>query len=654
VATAELHTALADLEAQLAMGQPGQVRLGEDGELIIPPLTAEDVPSEAEALRGELSAMLPRVPLASVLVEIDARTGFTDHLVHAGGKVSRSPELKGNLIYAIIAEATNMDLAEMAASAGVSYDVLTWTAEWYFRPETLEPANSAMVGYHHRLPMASAFGTGTLASSDGQRFPVKGKSITARHLSRYFARGQGISAYTAVSDQHATLDTKVIAADAPEGPIVLDGILGNTDPPILEHATDTHGATLANFALFDLVGRQLSPRIRDLGKITLCRPGPRAEFEGRYPHAGALLSRRLNDQLVTARWDDLLRVAASVHGGHATAALVVGKLCSSTHRRHCDRVGHPRRHRLPAAADAHDTAARIDIAFEWPARMRIGLRHTPTDRVSAPLVVSVRVVADAPVTLVDHARAERPGLDQVERDVLGDRRQERRAATHDDRMAEHAQLVDEAQVDSRRGQAGTADRDILVGRVKSRSGLLGHRRLGEPGVALDAVERAAEDDLRDRAPDVGERGPRLVVAQRRIRLPHQHRLVKPAAQQIAPDFPYLRDVEPKLLLAGGRPPKPARTVSDEAVHRDAHRVDQHGFELIARGDGRLSRRSSPSSLTSCSPSRGCSATIGDRSRDENSSSWAVQAILGPLPAPHRDPGSGSLSGTSAERCPRSS
>lgn len=237
VATAELHTALADLEAQLAMGQPGQVRLGEDGELIIPPLTAEDVPSEAEALRDELSAMLPRVPLASVLVEIDARTGFTDHLVHAGGKVSRSPELKRNLIYVIIAEATNMDLAEMAASAGVSYDVLAWTAEWYFRPETLEPANSAMVRYHHRLPMASAFGTGTLASSDGQRFPVKGKSITARHLSRYFARGQGISAYTAVSDQHATLDTKVIAADAPEGHIVLDGILGNTDPPILRTYT---------------------------------------------------------------------------------------------------------------------------------------------------------------------------------------------------------------------------------------------------------------------------------------------------------------------------------------------------------------------------------------------------------------------------------
>ena len=55
---------------------------------------------------------------------------------------------------------------------------------------------------------------------------------------------------------------------------MLDGILGNqTDLLITEHATDTHGVTLANFALFDLVGLQLSPRIRDLGKITLYRTG---------------------------------------------------------------------------------------------------------------------------------------------------------------------------------------------------------------------------------------------------------------------------------------------------------------------------------------------------------------------------------------------
>lgn len=46
-------------------------------------------------------------------------------------------------------------------------------------------------------------------------------------MSRYFARGQGISTSTHVSDQHATFDTKVIVATAPEGHYVLDGLLGN-------------------------------------------------------------------------------------------------------------------------------------------------------------------------------------------------------------------------------------------------------------------------------------------------------------------------------------------------------------------------------------------------------------------------------------------
>ena len=214
----ELHAALGDLESLLARGGGvGDVRLGEDGELIIPALAAEAVPSEADALREEITAMLPRVPLASVLVEVDARTGFTDHLIHAGGKVNRPADLKRNLIYVIIAEATNMGLTAMAASCGVPYDVLAWTAEWYFRPETLQTANTAMVNYHHRLWLTKTFGSGTLSSSDGQRFPTKGRSITGRAMSRYFARGQGISTYTHVSDQHSTFDTKVIVATAPEG-----------------------------------------------------------------------------------------------------------------------------------------------------------------------------------------------------------------------------------------------------------------------------------------------------------------------------------------------------------------------------------------------------------------------------------------------------
>ncbi|MGH3515820.1 MAG: Tn3 family transposase [Haloechinothrix sp.] len=235
-----------------------------------------------------------------------------------------------NLFACLIAQACNIGLTAMADASGISYDTLAWTAEWYLREDTLRTANAAVVNYHHRLAMSRVWGAATLSSSDGQRFPTKGRSISARALSRYFV-DEGISTYTHVSDQHSTYGTQVIVATQSEATYVLDEILGNaTDLPISEHVTDTGGVTLVNFALFDLVGLQFSPRIRDLGKVTLYRIGSRRDVCARWPHAGPLLAAKANIGLIAEHWDDLLRVAASLKYGRATASLVVGKLCAST------------------------------------------------------------------------------------------------------------------------------------------------------------------------------------------------------------------------------------------------------------------------------------------------------------------------------------
>ncbi|MFB9626779.1 Tn3 family transposase [Nonomuraea helvata] len=103
-------------------------------------------------------------------------------------------------------------------------------------------------------------------------------------------------------------------------------LLGNaTDLPITEHATDTHGATLVNFGLFDLVGKALTPRIRDLGKITMLRVEAPGLTNARYPHAGPLLADRWNEDLISECYPDLLRMAGSLKFGEATASLIVGK-----------------------------------------------------------------------------------------------------------------------------------------------------------------------------------------------------------------------------------------------------------------------------------------------------------------------------------------
>lgn len=326
--TDEWLTAVGELEQMLAAGD-GPVRLDETGDLVISPLSAEDIPTEAIELKAELTEMLPFAPIVSVLIEMDKRTGYLDCFTHAGGKQTRSPELKRNLIAVLLAYSTNLGLTNMAAASGISYDILSWTAEWYVREETLRAANLAIIGYHQRLPLTTVFGTGTLSSSDGQRFPTRGKSVTARAVNHFFAE-EGLSTYTHVTDQHTTYGTKVIVTTRREAHYVLDEILGNaTDLPVTEHATDTHGVTLVNFALFDLLGMQLSPRIRDLGKITLYRPVPRAEADTLFPHAGALLTRKLNLDLIAEHYDDLLRLAGSLKFGHATASLLVGKLSAS-------------------------------------------------------------------------------------------------------------------------------------------------------------------------------------------------------------------------------------------------------------------------------------------------------------------------------------
>ena len=138
--------------------------------------------------------------------------------------------------------------------------------------------------------------------------------------------GQVLSTYTHVSDQWSTYGTKIIVPTAREAHYVLDEFLGNaTDLPITEHATDTHGATLINFALFDLVGKALTPRMRDLTRVTLVRDDTPTEIAKRYPHAGPLLGARWNEDLVADCWPDLLRMAGSLKYGQATASLIVGK-----------------------------------------------------------------------------------------------------------------------------------------------------------------------------------------------------------------------------------------------------------------------------------------------------------------------------------------
>jgi hypothetical protein len=280
------------------LASDGKVRM-ENGELVVSPLEAEERPPSAVSLEQQIDRQLPLVELTNLLVEVDRWTQFSKHFDHPSGSEPRNPEFLRYLYANLLTQGCNLSFTKMAQIAQLSYDRLIWYNNWYIREETLSPATTDLVNFHYHQPLTQHWGGGTLSSSDGQRFPVSGKVRIAEALPRYFGYGKGVVFYTWTSDQYSQYGTKVIPATIRDATYVLDEILDNeTELPIVEHTTDTAGYTEIVFALFDLLGMQFSPRIRDIADQHLYRLDPTKK----YPFFESQLKGQINWKLIERHW----------------------------------------------------------------------------------------------------------------------------------------------------------------------------------------------------------------------------------------------------------------------------------------------------------------------------------------------------------------
>lgn len=319
----QLQEGLTRLDEQLPHYQ--HVRL-EDGELVLSPLAAEEDTLQVEhPLTLAISKLLPPIQLGELLAEVDAWAGFSRELTHAGGAAARIPNLSTYQYATIVTQACNLTLSEMVNVSDLSYEQLLWCTNWYIREETLQAATNVLVDFQYQQQLSHIWGDGTFSSSDGQRFAVARETNKAAPLPRYFGYGRGLTVLTWTSDQHSQYGVRVTPPSIRESTYVLDAILDNeTVLNIREHTTDTGGYTDMIFALFDLLGMQFSPRLRDIGDRNLYR----FDRSSDYRRINSLLSRTLDVDLILDNWDDLLRVAASLKMGWVTASTFISKLQS--------------------------------------------------------------------------------------------------------------------------------------------------------------------------------------------------------------------------------------------------------------------------------------------------------------------------------------
>jgi TnpA family transposase len=313
---------------QQTVVQAEQVRLEADG-FVLTPLVAMPPDPHLEMLQKQMRQCLPWVELTQLLIEVDQWTQFSAPLVAAGLQKRTPNEARIYLYAVIIAQACNLSMAAMAKASGLSEDQLNWYTHWYLQEEALNAAITTMVNFQYRQPLSQYWGSGTLSSSDGQRFPVAVKHRQAQALPRYFGYGKGITFYTWTADQYSQYRNQVIPTTVRDATYVLDGILDNeTELAVVEHTTDTAGYTDVLFALFDLLGLQFSPRIRDLSDQRLYR----VESVSIPEELAPLFKAKINAQVIIERWDEMLRLATSIQRGWVTASLFMAKLQSFEQR----------------------------------------------------------------------------------------------------------------------------------------------------------------------------------------------------------------------------------------------------------------------------------------------------------------------------------
>ena len=285
-------------------------------------------PASLLKLREQVLARLPRIDLPELLLEIHARTGFAHEFTHINDSAARVGDLPMSLCAVLLAEACNIGLEPVAhaATAALTRGRLSWIQQNYIRAETLTRANACLVDAQSVIPLAQRWGGGEVASADGLRFVVPVRTINAGPNRKYFHADRGVTYYNFTSDQFTGFHAIVIPGTLRDSMFILDGLLEQqTRLRPLEIMADTAGASDLVFGLFWLLGYQFSPRLADIGEATFWRLDATAD----YGVLNTIARARVNTKVIVRNWDDLLRVAGSLHQGTVSASELMRSILRS-------------------------------------------------------------------------------------------------------------------------------------------------------------------------------------------------------------------------------------------------------------------------------------------------------------------------------------
>jgi TnpA family transposase len=293
--------------------------------LILTPLDELPETESLKQLRQAVYALLPRVGMPELVLEMVQRTGIAQAFVTPGQEQARVSDFPLSLCAALLADAMNVGIQPFVRSdiPALRRGRLNWIQQTYLRLDTLTPANAPLVEAQTHIPLAQAWGGGEVATADGLRFVVPVRTVAAGPNSRYFGPGNGVTYYNFASNQGTGLHGLVITGTLRDAPYLIQGLLSqeSTLQPT-EVITDTAGYSDVVFGLLWLLGRLFSPRLADIGEARFWRIDRRAD----YGPLDDLARHRISLKRIESQWDDMLRATGSLILGHVSPVDLIRSL----------------------------------------------------------------------------------------------------------------------------------------------------------------------------------------------------------------------------------------------------------------------------------------------------------------------------------------
>ena len=329
--SAALDAALRDLAAQVSAGTVDATVDGE-GRLHLPKLSAIPEPPSLTDLRKRVSAMLPRVDLPEVILEVMGWVPeFTAAFTLASGGRTRLDDLHVSVAACLTAQALNIGYAPVAKKGTPALEParLAHVSRAYLSAEAYSKANAPLIDAQAGIPFAQVLGGGLVAAIDGMRFVVPVPSVYARPNRKYFGPKRGVTWLNMINDQAAGIAAKVVGGTVRDSLHVVDVWYSQDNgqrPDII--VSDTGSYSDLVFGLISLLGGEYRPALADIPDQKGWRVSPSAD----YGPLNTFARGRVDLARVRANWPDILRVVASIHTSEVRAYNVVRML---------QRDGHP-------------------------------------------------------------------------------------------------------------------------------------------------------------------------------------------------------------------------------------------------------------------------------------------------------------------------